>query len=55
MPYFKDCVGALNGLYFLVYVPANKVTAYYNRKGIPLMNVFTACDFSAEFLFIIVG
>lgn len=51
-PYFKDCVGAVNGTYIYIYVPAVEAAPWRNRKGFYSQNIFAACSFDLRFTFI---
>ncbi|KAH9688209.1 DDE Tnp4 domain-containing protein [Citrus sinensis] len=50
-PYFKDCIGAIDGTHIPVIVPTSKQIPYIGRKGIPTQNVMAACDFNMCFTF----
>ena len=50
MPYFKDCVGAVNGTHIPVSPPADvNKAAWRNRKGYTSQNVLEICDFDTYF------
>ncbi|XLR38654.1 hypothetical protein S83_023314, partial [Arachis hypogaea] len=38
-PYFKNCIGAIDGTHIPVVVPADKKISYFGRKGITTTNV----------------
>ncbi|XP_074346284.1 uncharacterized protein LOC141685059 [Apium graveolens] len=44
-PYFKDCVGAIDGTHVRVRVPSKDVPRYRDRKGYPTINVLVACKY----------
>jgi hypothetical protein len=54
-PYFKDCIGALDGSHIPALVPANLVTAYRNRKGFTSQNILAVCNFDMTFSYILSG
>ncbi|KMS96119.1 hypothetical protein BVRB_001900 isoform B [Beta vulgaris subsp. vulgaris] len=39
MPFFKDCIGAIDGTHITVIVPKEDQMRYRGRKGIPTTNV----------------
>lgn len=55
-PYFKDCLGALDGTHIDAYLPGEKrILAYRNRKGRFTQNVLTVCSFDMEFVYVLAG
>jgi hypothetical protein len=54
-PYFKDCVGAVDGTHIHIYVPDQDKAAWRNRKGFHSQNVFAACSFDLRFTFVYPG
>lgn len=50
-PYFKDCIGALDGSHFPAHVPSQLAPVYRNRKGTTTQNVLAVCNFDYEFLY----
>jgi hypothetical protein len=54
-PYFKDCVGAIDGTHIRAHVPTLGAAAWRNRKGFYSQNVFAACSFDLQFTFIHAG
>ncbi|XP_039129001.1 protein ALP1-like [Dioscorea cayenensis subsp. rotundata] len=54
-PYFKDCVGALDGTHIHASVPASEVAAFRGRKPYPTQNVLVVVDFDIRFTFILTG
>ena len=54
-PYFKDCIGAINGTHVPCVVPNNKFMQYLCRKGMTTQNVMAACDFDMRFTFVLSG
>ena len=55
MPYFKDCVGAIDGSHIPASPPHREHTAYRNRKGFLSQNCLFACDFSMQFIYMLTG
>ncbi|XP_031108447.1 uncharacterized protein LOC116012916, partial [Ipomoea triloba] len=55
MPYFKDCIGCIDGTHIAACIPEADQLRYRGRKGIPTFNVMAACDFDMCFTFISVG
>jgi hypothetical protein len=54
-PYFKDCIGAIDGTHVPCVVPAEKFVQHLCRKGMTTQNVMAACDFDMRFTFVIAG
>ncbi|CAH8270096.1 unnamed protein product [Arabidopsis lyrata] len=54
-PYFKDCVGAIDGTHIHAMVPASNAPSYRNRKGYTSQNVLAACNFDLEFIYVLSG
>lgn len=54
-PFFKNCIGALDGLHIPVKVAERHSGAYRNRKGFLSKNVLAVCDFNMLFTFIYAG
>ena len=50
-PYFKDCIGPIDGTRIPVVMPASKQIPYIGRKGFPTQNVMVVCDFNMCFTF----
>ena len=56
MPFFKNCLGALDGVHIPAHVPASaNPVAYRNRKGFLSQNVLGVCDFNLCFTYLRVG
>ena len=55
MPYFKDCVGALDGSHVAAHVPASDQIPWRSRKGYPSQNVLAVCTFNMTFCYILAG
>ncbi|KAL6349654.1 hypothetical protein AAG906_041061 [Vitis piasezkii] len=54
-PYFKDCIGAIDGSYFHVKVSNDVVQRYRGRKYYPTQNVLAACSFDLKFTYVLPG
>lgn len=54
-PYFKDCLGALDGTHILAQVAKEMVAAFRNRKQSVSQNVLGVCDFHSKFTYILSG
>lgn len=54
-PFFKDCLGAVDGCHFHAWVFAEMMLSCRNRKGWISQNVFAACKFNAQFCYILSG
>ncbi|XP_048605867.1 uncharacterized protein LOC125583276 [Brassica napus] len=54
-PFFKDCIGALDGTHMPVRPPSVNVEPFRGRKGEPTMNVLAICNFSMKFIYAYVG
>ena len=54
-PYFRDCVGAIDGTHIPVFVPEDRRAPYRNRKGVVSQNVLAACSFEFKFVYILSG
>ncbi|KAG8487645.1 hypothetical protein CXB51_018362 [Gossypium anomalum] len=55
MPYFKDCIGAIDGTHIAAILPPNEQIPYIGRKCIPTQNVMAVCDFNMCFTFVMAG
>ncbi|KAL9293294.1 putative harbinger transposase-derived nuclease domain-containing protein [Arabidopsis thaliana] len=54
-PYFKDCVGAIDGTHINAMVQGPEKASYRNRKGVISQNVLAACNFDLEFIYVLSG
>ena len=54
-PYFKDCVGALDGTHIPAFVSVGEAPAYRNRKGFLSQNVLGVCTFDLQFSYVFAG
>lgn len=55
MPYFKDCVGAIDGTHIPISPPENVKAIYRNRKGELSQNVLAVCNFDMRFTDLLCG
>ena len=55
MPYFKDCIGALDGTHIEAHVSLSEQPRYRNRKGTLSQNVLAACNFDLSFVYVLPG
>ncbi|KAL2246391.1 UNVERIFIED_CONTAM: hypothetical protein Sindi_2907300 [Sesamum indicum] len=51
-PYFKDCVGAMDGTLVPAWVPRIDQNRYRSRKGRLAQNVLAICDFDMNFTYV---
>ncbi|XP_060670868.1 uncharacterized protein LOC125418638 [Ziziphus jujuba] len=54
-PYFKDCIGAIDGTHIPAIVKGRDVSSYRNRHGKISQNVLAACNFDLEFIYVLSG
>ncbi|WVZ92066.1 hypothetical protein U9M48_038161 [Paspalum notatum var. saurae] len=54
-PFFKDCVGAIDGTHILARVPASEKAAFLGRKQTTTQNVMAAVDFDLMFTYVLAG
>ncbi|KAK8935967.1 hypothetical protein KSP39_PZI013674 [Platanthera zijinensis] len=55
MPYFKDCIGAIDGTHVDARIPVKKQVPYIGRHGFPTQNVMAVCDFDMSLTFVMAG
>lgn len=55
MPFFKDCIGAIDGTHVDARVPADQQVAYIGRHGTTTQNVMAVCDFNMCYTFALAG
>ena len=55
MPFFKDCIGALDGTHIPCRPASNDAKPYRNRKGFMSQNVLAACSFDLKFCYVLPG
>ncbi|RVW22028.1 uncharacterized protein LOC104877720 isoform X1 [Vitis vinifera] len=54
-PWFKDCIGAIDGTHISAWVPADRQTSFRGRKTVITQNVMCACNFDMMFTFVYAG
>ncbi|XP_038705743.1 uncharacterized protein LOC120001469 isoform X2 [Tripterygium wilfordii] len=54
-PYFKDCIGVIDGMHIPAHVPAKDQSRFRNQSGFLSQNVLAACTFDMQFIFIYPG
>ncbi|KAJ0965322.1 hypothetical protein J5N97_026460 [Dioscorea zingiberensis] len=54
-PYFKDCVGAIDGTHIPITISLALQDPYRNRKQTLSQNVMVACDFDLRFVYVRAG
>ncbi|XP_039134153.1 uncharacterized protein LOC120271529 [Dioscorea cayenensis subsp. rotundata] len=54
-PYFKDCVGAIDGTHIRVKVSSVDAPRYRGRKEYPTQNVLAACTFDLKSTYVLPG
>ncbi|XP_059275263.1 uncharacterized protein LOC132029884 isoform X1 [Lycium ferocissimum] len=54
-PYFKDCIGAIDGTHVRVKVSQSEAPKYRGRKDYPTQNVLAACSFDLKFTYVLAG
>ncbi|WVZ57782.1 hypothetical protein U9M48_008124, partial [Paspalum notatum var. saurae] len=54
-PFFKDCIGAIDGTHVLARVPAANKAAFLGRKHTTTQNVLAAVDFDLRFTYVLAG
>ncbi|XP_077237426.1 uncharacterized protein LOC143879126 [Tasmannia lanceolata] len=55
MPYFKDCIGAIDGTHIPAKVSHDTQKRYICRKHFPSQNVLACYDFDLKFTYILCG
>nr|KYP43360.1 hypothetical protein KK1_035207 [Cajanus cajan] len=53
LPFFKDCIGAIDGTHIPAIVRWRDVSSYRNRHEKISQNVLAACNFDLEFMYIL--
>jgi len=51
-PYFKNCIGAIDGIHVQCVVPNDMFVQHMCHKGITTQNVMACCDFDMRFTFV---
>ncbi|KAK8926368.1 hypothetical protein KSP39_PZI018913 [Platanthera zijinensis] len=55
MPFFKDCVGAIDGTHVDARIPVEDQVRYIGRHDTTTQNVMAVCDFNICFTFALAG
>ncbi|KAK8923882.1 hypothetical protein KSP39_PZI019369 [Platanthera zijinensis] len=55
MPYFKDCIGAIDGTHVDARIPVDEQVPYIGRHGYTSQNIMAVCDFDMTFTFVMAG
>ncbi|XP_016499001.1 uncharacterized protein LOC107817649 [Nicotiana tabacum] len=55
LPFFRDCIGALDGTHVKARLPQGQAIPYIDRKGYPTQNILVVVDFNMCFIFAWVG
>ncbi|XP_074568346.1 uncharacterized protein LOC141824901 [Curcuma longa] len=53
--YFKDCIGAIDGIQVRVKIPSKDAPNFKGRKGWPTTDIWAACSFDLCFTYILTG
>lgn len=48
-PFFKNCIGVIDGSHIPIYISPEKASPFRNRKNTLSINVMVACDFDLNF------
>ncbi|KAK2445398.1 hypothetical protein QL285_016335 [Trifolium repens] len=54
-PYFKDCIGAIDGTHIRVKFPRAEAPRFRGRKEHPTQNILAACNFDMKFTYVLAG
>ncbi|KAJ3703223.1 hypothetical protein LUZ61_006928 [Rhynchospora tenuis] len=54
-PFFKNCVGAIDGTHVRAKVSARDAPRYRGRKDYPTQNILAACTFDLKFTYVLPG
>lgn len=54
-PYFRDCVGAVDGIHIPVMVGVDEQGPFRNKNGLLSQNVLAACSFDLKFHYVLAG
>ncbi|PKU62838.1 hypothetical protein MA16_Dca028120 [Dendrobium catenatum] len=55
MPYFKDCIGAIDGTHVDARIPIEEQVVYIGRHHSLTQNVMAACNFNMCLTFVALG
>jgi hypothetical protein len=51
-PFFRNCLGAIDGTHIPIWISSKKTSPFRNRKGTLSINVTVACDFDLNITFV---
>ncbi|KAH1043475.1 hypothetical protein GYH30_025352 [Glycine max] len=54
-PYFKDCVGVIDGIHVPVTVGVDEQGPFRNKNGLLSQNILAACSFDLKFHYVLAG
>ncbi|KAK2442379.1 hypothetical protein QL285_013576 [Trifolium repens] len=54
-PFFKDCIGAIDGTHIRIKVPRAEAPRFRGRKEHPTQNILAACNFDMKFTYVLAG
>ncbi|KAM6583514.1 hypothetical protein CsatB_010516 [Cannabis sativa] len=54
-PFFKNCVGAIDGTHISAHIPINEQISYRGRKVDTTQNVMCICSFDMKFTYVVAG
>ncbi|KAL5767878.1 hypothetical protein ACOSQ2_014661 [Xanthoceras sorbifolium] len=54
-PYFKNCIGAIDGIHIPTMIVERDVSSYRNYHGTISQNVLATCNFDLEFIYVLSG
>ncbi|XP_060200116.1 uncharacterized protein LOC132628348 [Lycium barbarum] len=54
-PWFKDCIGVIDGTHIPALIPVEEQPRYRNRKGVLSQNVLVVVDFDMNFQYVLAG
>ncbi|VVB13716.1 unnamed protein product [Arabis nemorensis] len=54
-PYFKDCIGVIDGLQIPANLPTKDQSRFQNKNGVLTQNLLAACTFDLQFIFVSAG
>ena len=55
MPYFKDCIGAIDSVHIPASISSEDQIPFIGRKGTSTQNVMVVCSFDMQFIFAVAG
>ncbi|KAJ3686392.1 hypothetical protein LUZ61_015556 [Rhynchospora tenuis] len=54
-PFFKDCIGAIDGTHVRAKVSTKDAPRFHGRKEYPTQNILSACGFDLKFTYVLAG